>query len=214
MKSLKNYKNEMQGKYFNLEESKSLLAKILNEYSNDELNEESNLKQKSHGLFLEHYFNRWNEFFEKIPSSITKHSMHYTQTFILFGTNIWERILFGSDINWSGNEIDIIKSKTDSYFDLPEKVVYWFMSANYGNFDRMTKFEKTDPERKLLYKLAWILYKEKIKENSLSKYTYIRALEDANNKYKIIDLENVDFYNLEQGFKLWRKNNLNKKEND
>lgn len=214
MKTWRDYQDGMQGKYFNLEESKFLLTKILDEYSNAELNEESNLKQKSLGLFLDQYFNRWNEFFEAIPPNITKQSMHYTQSFVLFGINIWERILFGSDINWSGNEIDIIKSNIDSYFDLPEKTVYWFMSSDYGNFDRVAKFEKTDPERKLLYKLAWMLYKEKIKENSLSKYTYIRALEDANNKYKIIDLKNVDFYNLEQGFKLWRKNNLNKKEND
>jgi len=214
MKTLNDYQNEMKGKYFNIEESKLLLTKILCDYSDLELDEQSSIKQKSVSIFLEQYFIRWNEIFEKIPRSITKHSMHYTQTFILFGINIWERILFGSDINWSGNEIDIIESSINSYFDFPEKIVYWFMSANYGNFDRMTKFEKTDPERKLLYKLAWMLYKEKIKENSLSKYTYIRALEDAINKYKLIELMNVDSYNLEQGFKLWRKNNLNKKEND
>lgn len=111
------------------------------------------------------------------------------------------------DINWSESPIDIIEEKLDDYFSLPIKTIEWFKNAQYGDFDRIVTFDKTKPERRLLFKRAMDLYKDENLSNRKSTYTYKRALEDANDKFKIIPNEefDVDFYNIEQGFKTWRK---------
>lgn len=195
-------------KFFNKAECISYLNKLLNDYELMDLNEESKKKLEWKNDFMKEYVIRWDNFFNKIPPSITKQSMSYPQYFINTAIIIWERLLYGQDILLDKDNTDIIGEILDDYFVLSEKTIFWFMNADYGNVGRFIAFDKTDPDRKLLYKRAWQLYLLKQKEKIYSNYTYKRALEDANNEYKIIDLEKVDFYNLEQGFKVWRKKQL------
>lgn len=208
MKTLNSRLEGASGIGFN--ESKNSLRELLNDYKGKELDSDSKGKLEFINHFVALYSDKWKEYYANIPDTIAKQSISYSDYYIVSGIFLWERILFGKDINGSDSVIDIIDSIIDQYFALPVKTIEWFRSASYGNFDRIADFNKTKPERTVLYRRAIELYKKENQKKRKSSYTYKRALEDANEKYKII-IENefdLDFYNIEQGFKVWRKKQL------
>lgn len=206
---MKTLKTRLEGEsLIDLSESKISLVGILNNYEEKELDDISRKKLSLIGDFVIRFTIKWKNYFNNIPNTITKQSISYEDYFIKSGKFLWERILYGNDINGSDSVIDI-DNLIDQYFALPIKTIEWFRAVSYGNFDRIADFNKTKPERTVLYRRAIELYKKENQKERKSSYTYKRALEDANELYKIIpDNEfDLDFYNIEQGFKVWRKNN-------
>lgn len=160
--------------------------------------------------YLKVYDRMWNEYFKKIPDTITKQSINFNNYYIDSGLYIWKRIHYGNDIKWSESYINIIEEIIEDYFKLPLKTIEWFVASTYGDYERVASFDKGKTERRLLFKRAMQLYKIESQKERKSSYTYKRALEDANEKFKVLtdDEFNGDFINLEQSFKIWRKRNL------
>lgn len=194
-----------------LEETKNVLINNLNRYAEKELDSDSKSKLKFVNHFVLIYTEKWKGYYRNIPESINKKSINYVTYYINSGIFLWERVLFGKDINGSESVIDSIDNLINQYFVLPIKTIEWFISASYGNFNKIADFNKSKPERTVLYRRAMELYKNESQKKRKSSYTYKRALEDANEKYKIIPVNefDLDFYNIEQGFKVWRKKQTN-----
>lgn len=208
---MKTLKHLFEGELFShYGETKTDLMKLLKDYEEEELDDLSKNKLSLIPEFYVRYTDAWKKYYDNIPDNIVKQSIKYQIYFINCGIFLWERILYGKDINGSDSVIDIIDTLLYQYFALPIKTVEWFRSASYGNFDRIADFNKTKPERTVLFRRAIQLYKDEIQKKRKSTYTYKRALEDANELYKIIpeDEFDLDFYNIEQGFKVWRRKQL------